>query len=325
MQHMLHWDDVRLFLALHRCGSHARAAAQLRIDPTTVSRRLSALESTLGATLLERTPSGLVATAAGAQLAERAARVEEELLASERELGGRDGRLEGSVVVTAGDGLVMYLLVPWFAEFRVQHPGITLELRSHKRALDIARREADVAVRLSRPREASLVARRVAQLPFGIYGAEPYFARAGEPRAASELAMHDWIGPDERLAATPQGQWMARCVPPARVRLRANTTAALVAACAAGHGLALLPTFAAAADGRLRALLPHGSALPVRDAWIVTHEDVRKSARVRAVVRFLTARFASFHVEAAEREPSGPGRGALHGSRRGQRESRGQG
>lgn len=284
------WNDVRFFLALQRAGSLAGAARHLGVDPTTVGRRLAALESALETTLFERTPAGLVPTPSGALLGPRAERAEGELLASERELRGRSARLEGEVVLTAGDGITAYLLVPWLLEFRRAYPGITLDLRSDNRALDMARREADLAVRLFRPREPSLVAVRAGTLPFSIYGSEPYFARRGRPRTVEELAAHDWVAWDARLEASPQSRWLARHVPTARVCLRANTTTSLVAACAAGHGLAVLPTFVAAGDARLVAMLSR-SPPPSRDVWIVTHADARKNARVRALAAWLAARF----------------------------------
>lgn len=286
---LMNWDDVRIFLALQRQGSLARAARKLDVDPTTVGRRLATLEETLGTTLFERTPSGLVPTASGALLGVRAARIEEEVVATERELGGRDTRLEGSIVVTAGDGVMTYLIVPWLLDLRRTYPGISFELRSETSALDMTRREADVAVRLFRPRESSLVATRAGMLRFGVYGSEEYLARRGRPRTTLDLAQHDWLGWEARLAATPQSKWLARHFAAARMCLRANTTTALVAACAAGLGLTALPEFAADVERRLVPLLPRSSP-PGREVWIVTHADSKKNARVRAVVAWLAER-----------------------------------
>jgi DNA-binding transcriptional LysR family regulator len=286
---MLHWDDMRIFLALQRHASFARAARHLDVDPTTVGRRIAALEETLGATLFERTPSGLVATSAGAMLRARAERMEAEMLASERELRGQDARLEGPLVITAGDAITVYLLVPWLLELRREHPRITFELRADNAALDMTRREADVAVRLFCPKQTSLVAIRARTFPFAVYGSDAYFARRGKPRNSRQLAEHDWLAWDRRLAATPQSKWLARIVPSAKICLRANTTTALIAACASGHGLAVLPKFVATTETRLLLALARVSP-PGREAWIVTHADSRRNARVRAVVAWLAAR-----------------------------------
>jgi DNA-binding transcriptional LysR family regulator len=215
--------------------------------------------------------------------------VEEEMTASERELRGRDARLEGTVVITAGDGIASYLLVPWLVDFRRLHPGIALDLRADNRTLDLTRREADVAVRLFRPREASLVAVRAGEMPFALYGSEAYFARRTRPRGLGDLGAHDWIAWDARIESSPQSRWLARHVPRDRVVLRANTTGVLVAACVAGHGLAVLPIFVAAVEARLVPVLARVSP-PPRPVWIATHADARKSARVQVLVEWLAGK-----------------------------------
>lgn len=279
------WDDLRVFLAVHRRSSHAAAGRELGVDATTIGRRLGALERSLGARLFDRTPSGLAPTEAGAALFARAERIEAEVLASEREIRGTDARLTGAVRVTAGDGLVHYVLVPALAELRRTHPGISVELRADTRSLDLSRREADVAVRLSRPREPSLVARRLGAMRFGLYAGRAYLARRGAPRTAGDLADHDFVGFEASLDDLPQVRWLRRAVPAVRWAVRASTTTAQVLACAEGLGVALLPTFAAA-DARLVPLLPR-LACPSREAWIVVHEDVRRNARVEAVIAWL--------------------------------------
>lgn len=282
------WDDLRFFLAVHRRGSHAAASRELRVDPTTIGRRLGALERSLGARLFDRTPAGLAPTEAGAALFARAERIEAEVLASEREIRGADARLTGHVRVTAGDGLIHYVLVPALAELRRTHPGISIELRSDTRALDLSRREADVAVRLSRPREPSLVARRLGPMRFGLYAARAYLDRRASPRSAADLADHDFIGFEAALDDIPQVRWLRRTVPGIRWVVRASTTTAQVLACAAGYGVALLATFTEAADPRLVRVLPR-LACPSRDAWLVVHEDLKRNARVEAVMAWIAS------------------------------------
>lgn len=290
MQRMLEWDDLRYFLAVHRHGSHAAAGRALRVAATTVGRRLTALEEALGMRLLERTPAGLVLSDAGRALKVRAERVEAEVLASERELEGGDRRVEGRVRLTAGDGLAAAVLAPRLLELRAAHPALEVELRADNRALDLSRREADVALRLLRPREESLVARRLADLPFGLYGGASYLALRGRPTGLRDLSRHDWLDYDAAQEASPPSTWLRRHVPGARVVLRATTTTALVSACAAGHGLALFPEVLAAHEPRLVPLLPR-AALPVRELWAVTHQDLRHSARVTTVLAWLAELF----------------------------------
>lgn len=282
----LTWDDLRIFLAIHRRGSHGGAARLLGVVPTTIGRRLAALEAALGARLFDRTPTGLVATAEGAALLPRAERAEAEILAAQRELGGADARLSGPVRITASDGLLHYVLIPALAELRRKHPGITVELRADTRALDLSRREADVAVRLARPTEPALVGRRFGALEFGLYASPEYLERRGTPRALADLALHDLVGFDASLDELPQVRWLAKKLARPRWVVRATTTLAQVAACAEGLGIALLGTFVAAREPRLVPVLPAVQP-PPRDAWVVVHEDVRKRARIRVMLDWL--------------------------------------
>lgn len=287
---MLQWDDLRYFLAVHRHGTHAAAGRALRVAPTTIGRRLAALEEALGVKLFQRTPGGLVLGESGQRLRAHAERVEAEVLASERELSGADRRVSGSVRLTAGDGISTHLLAPRLAELQQAHPELRVELRADNLAVDLSRREADVALRLFRPREQSLIARRLAAFTFGVYGSDAYFARRGRPSGMKDAARHDWLGPEAAQEGTPPGQWLRRHIPAARILLRSSATTVLMSACAAGQGLAVFPELLAASDARLVPVLPR-AALPTRELWAVTHQDLRHSARVAAVMDWLARLF----------------------------------
>ena len=281
------WDDLRVFLAIHRFGSQQRAARSLGIDPTTVGRRLTSLEGNLGARLFLRTPERLQLTAAGLRLLPHAERIEGAALEAERELLAADTRLEGSLRVTATDGLVHYVLLPALAEFRREHPLLTIDLRADVRLLDLSRREADVAVRLVKPKEPALIARRLGELRLGLFASQAYLERRGSPRSLSALSAHDFIGFDAGLDDLPQTKWLRRAVPEPRYVIRATTTTAQVVACAEGHGVALLPTFVASREPRLEHLLPR-SVVPSRELWGVIHSDLRSNVRTVAFVAWLT-------------------------------------
>jgi DNA-binding transcriptional LysR family regulator len=280
------WDDLRVFLAVVRRGSHKAAARSLGVNPTTVGRRLAALEAELGQRLLERSPERLSPTAAGRTLLARAERVEAEMQALSRELSGADTSLAGRLRVTATDGLAHYLLVPALGQLQREHPGLSLDLRIDARLSDLSRHEADVALRLLRPREPSLVARPVGRLHFGLYASPTYLERRGMPRSVAALAAHDWVGFDAGGARLPQLTWLRRAVPGARYVLRVNTTTAQALACAEGLGVALLPTFTAEREPRLRPLLPRLEG-PSRDLFVVYHADLRANPRVSAFTSWL--------------------------------------
>lgn len=283
---MLEWGDLRIFLAVHRSRSHAGAARALRVASTTVGRRLLALERGVGARLFTRTPDGLAPTAAAAALLGHAERVEAEVLEAERTLTGADERPTGTVRITCGDGWATCILCPAVPAFLATHPGLTLEIRATPRALDLTRGEADVALRNFRPRERSLVARRLGPERYGLYASPRYLARRGAPRAARDLAAHDLVLYERDYDRMPTQAWFRRFAGGARVAVRAGNTATLHAACAAGAGVALLTRSYVRSDPRYLRVLP-AIEPPATEIWAVVHQDLRGVARVVAVLRWM--------------------------------------
>ncbi|HET9933367.1 MAG TPA: LysR substrate-binding domain-containing protein, partial [Polyangiaceae bacterium] len=186
----MNWDDLRFFLALYRAGSYKAAARAQRVDATTVGRRVAALELALAVKLFTRGPERALPTAAGRALLARAERIEAEVLASRREIESAEERVEGALRVTAGDGLVNYVLVPALPSLTRRYPELSLELRGETRALDLGRSEADVALRLFRPRERSLVVRRLGACTFNLFASRLYLERHGAPRTVDALGQH---------------------------------------------------------------------------------------------------------------------------------------
>jgi DNA-binding transcriptional LysR family regulator len=285
---MLVWDDLRIFLAVHRARTHAGAGRLLHTAPTTVGRRLTAIEAAVGARLFTRTPEGLAPSAAAHRLLPHAERVEAEVLEAERALSGADARPAGSVRGTSGDGFAAYVIAPALPAFLADHPGLTLEIRADVRALDLTRGEADVAVRLFRPRERSLVARRLGQERYGLFAAPAYLARHGTPRHPRELARHDFRLYDQDLDRMRSQAWVRQTAAGARVAVRASTTTTMHAACEAGAGIALLNASAVRGDPAFSPVLP-SLRPPANEIWAVTHPELRAAARVAAVLRWLEA------------------------------------
>jgi len=286
MAAMLEWGDLRIFLAVHRSRSHAGAARLLRVASTTVGRRLAVLERGVGARLFTRTPDGLSPTAAAAALLGHAERVEAEVLEAERVLAGADERPTGTVRITCGDGWASYVLCPAIPAFLVAHPGLTLEIRATPRALDLTRGEADVALRNFRPRERSLVARRLGPERYGLYASPRYLARRAPPRSARDLAGHDLVLYDRDFDRMASQAWLRKVAAGARVAVRCGNTATLHAACAAGAGLALLTRSYVRGDPHYERVLP-ALEPPATEIWAVTHQDLRGAARVTAVLRWM--------------------------------------
>jgi len=280
----LDWGHLRFFLALTRTGSLSRAARTLGVDRNTVARRVAALEEELGLPLYERGPQGWIRTSAGDELAALASRVEEDVLALARHAHARDTAVSGTVRLTTASHVAARLLAPAVPALRERHPGLVLELAVDQRPFDLIRREADLALRMGRPREAGLVARKLSDVAFRLYASRGYLGG----RRAVDLASDAFLGLDESLAAMPQERWLARVAPDRRVVFRCNSTAALQAAACAGVGVAILPCFVADADPGLVRL--EGPEPVPHELWLLVHGDLRRTPRVRAVIEWLDAR-----------------------------------
>jgi DNA-binding transcriptional LysR family regulator len=278
----LDWGNLRFFLELVRTGSHARAAQRLGVDRNTVARRVAAMEDELGLALFERGPQGWSCTAAGQELAEMASRVEADVLALARHADARDRTLTGAVRLTTATHLSAFLLVPALPALRDRHPGLVLEIAADQRTFDLTRREADLALRMGRPRDAGLVTRKLSDVAYGLYAA--HHSSAGRRRAV-DLAADPLVGFDESLAGVPQERWIARVAPDRRVVFRCNSTASLVAAARAGVGVAVLPRFVADHEPELVRL--DGPEPVHHELWLLVHGDLRRSPRVRAVIEWV--------------------------------------
>ncbi len=275
------WDHLRFVLAVARAATLAGAARRLGVDQTTVARRLAAAELLLGARLFERVEGTLRPTAAGERAIARAARIEEEVRALGAGIDDGDATAAGVVRLTAVPILVNRLLVPALPQLRSAQPRIQLELVAEPRNLSLTRREADMALRLARPeRGGSAVTRRLGLLGYAAYGPRGVAAR-GLP----------WIGYEEGQRHLPQARWLAAAAqggPPAP--LLVNDAETLVRAVQAGLGRSLLPCCIADGDERLERLGPEVALS--REVWVLTHGDLRRHARIQAVIAWLEALFA---------------------------------
>jgi DNA-binding transcriptional LysR family regulator len=283
----LDWEDLRVFVALARAGSLSAAARALKVSHATVGRRVAALEDTLGRPLFDRRADGYALTAEGAAVLELAAGMDERASAILRR-AGREAGLTGTVRLTATESLAERFLIPRLAGFRRRHPGIDLEVLSDPRSLSLAKREADVAVRLARPQAGELVTRRLATIAYGVY-------------AAPDGDTESWVGYDDSFAHLPEAQWLARHAAGGRIALRTNGLAGQLAAVRAGFGKAVLPRWFAEESGL--AACPPPAPPPVREAWLVVHRDLKDVPRVRALTDAVTA---AFEAERARLEPHSP-------------------
>ena len=270
--------DLRTLLAIAREGSLAGAARRLRVNHSTVFRRLGAIEARLGTRLFERQGGSYVITAAGEDLLRTAERVEAEVEALERRLSGQDLRLTGSLRLTAPDDISEVLVMPLLAEFRHSYPEITVELAVDNRMLNLTRREADVALRPTRQPPETLAGRRIAGLASAVYG--PAGADGGNTSDRRWVAWEEGGGPP--LVA----RWLAEHVDRHAIAYRSNSMLNQASAARAGLGLAVLPCFLADGDPRLQRI---SGPLPelATELWLLTHPDLQRTARIRALLDLL--------------------------------------
>lgn len=282
------WDHLRFVLAVAEAGGVSAAARALHVDAGTVSRRLDALEAQLRCKLFHRTRRGLTPTAAGAKLIAPAQRIAGEIRRLDFELSAEDRGLAGPVVVTATEAIAAGFLAPILPALHARHPGIAVEIVTDIRALDLARREADIALRLVRPRLGDLVARRLGDVGYGLYASPAYLEARGEPELRSQCAGHVLIDWPLDYTIIPQVPWLRRHAAAAPVAMRSGSALARLGACANGLGLALLPCILADGDPRLRRITA-ATLPPVQELWLVTHRDLARVARVRVVLEHVAA------------------------------------
>ncbi len=279
------WDDLRHFLAVHRSGSLVGAGRELRADATTVGRRISALESGLGAPLFIRGRNGWTLTPAGARILPAARRAEEASADVARGIQDARSNPTGGVRLSTLEVFATRLLAPVLPDLHARHPGIRLDVLCTPRVVDLHRGEADLAMRVGLPSEESLVARRMSTATERPYVGVPWLAK----RRLRPDQVTDLDGAEVLLVLAPD-RWNEG-LGDAKPVLRSTSVSMLLEACRAGLGVAMLPDIFAARDPTLVPL----DALCVqreRPVWLVMHREMARVARVRAVADFLAERFA---------------------------------
>lgn len=279
---MTDWDDIRLFLELAREGSLSAAARRLKVDHSTVARRIAVLEKRLDLRLFDRLARGYVLTEEGETLLSAAERMETEALALQRQASGRP-TLQGNVRISTSPMLASLFLAPRLAAFRRSHPDIRVALSGNNRVVDLSRREADIALRLTKPSESGLIARRVGAVGFGLYGGTKYLA-------ATKPKDYGFIGYDEPMGTISQQRWLEQQLRGRPIVFLCSDMTTMYHATCAGMGVAVLPHFVGTTDAQLRHV-PAETAAPDRDIWLLVHPDLRRAPRVRAAMDYLIGLF----------------------------------
>jgi DNA-binding transcriptional LysR family regulator len=280
------WELYRSFLAVVREGSLSGAARRLVMTQPTLGRHVAQLEAALGIALFTRSPGGLAPTDAALALLPHAEAMEASAAAVVRAVSGAAGDEGGTVRITASEIVGAEVLPPILAPFRERHPAITLELALTNRTEDLLRRDADLAVRMARPKQEALLARRIGRVPLGLYAHRRYLARFGTPAAIDELRRHHLIGFDRDPRSLQSLNEPRFALDRALFSFRADNDLAQLAALRAGLGIGGCQRPIAARDKALVPVLPKAIAFSL-DMWLVVHEDLRASRPVRLIFDYL--------------------------------------
>jgi DNA-binding transcriptional LysR family regulator len=277
------WDDLRLVLAIAEGRGLGPAAERLGLNGSTVFRRLAQIETRLGLKLFERHRTGYVPTPSGAEMAALAARMQDEVATLALKLAGEAPSPSGEIRVTTNDTLLLHLLTPIFANFRRENPGLRLDVVLTNEALNLARRDADVAIRATDEPPENLLGRRLAALGWAIYGQA---ASGAATLAASDFAERDWVTLGSELDSVPAARFVRERVPAERIAYCVNTVLGLAEAVEAGIGIGPLPCFVADRRPGLVRLSPPNPDFAT-SLWLLTHPHLRNTPRVRTFVDFL--------------------------------------
>ncbi|MBB3018852.1 DNA-binding transcriptional LysR family regulator [Microvirga lupini] len=292
-QQHLEWDDFRLVKIIAEANGLAGAAEKLGVNHSTVFRRLGQMEENLGVKLFERHRTGYVLTTAGEEMTALAEQMEENVTAFTRKLAGQAVAPAGELRVTTNDTLLVHLLTPIFARFITACPEMRLDVVLANQALNLSKRDADVAIRATDDPPETLVGRRVATIAWAIYGRKVDFPdiRGPEDVTLADLFDRHWVALGDNLATLKVARFVREHVAPDNIVYKVNTVLGLSEAVETGTGIGPLPCFIADASPNLVRLSDINADFAA-GLWLLTHPDLRQSARVRAFMDFMATEIA---------------------------------
>jgi DNA-binding transcriptional LysR family regulator len=295
------WDLYRTFLGVMREGSLSGAARALGLTQPTVGRHVDALEQATGLALFIRTQQGLSPTQAALSLCPHAEALESTTAAFLRAASSQGAGVSGTIRITASDVITVEVLPPILTELHIAYPELVIELVPSNRIEDLLRREADIAVRMQRPAQGALIARRIGAVELGLYAHRNYIERRGKPARVGDLANHALIGFDKETAFVrsmkTQVPWMTR----ESLALRTDSDLASLALLRAGFGITACQVGLARRDPNLVRLFPKQITLGL-DTWLAMHEDLRDSPSCRVTFAALTEGLTRY-VDSARANP----------------------
>jgi DNA-binding transcriptional LysR family regulator len=281
----MNWNDLRFFLAVSRQGGLTGAAKALRVSQSTVSRRVEMLEQALKSGLFERHADGYCLTSVGQHMQARAEQIESQLLGLESDFSGRDNLPTGRVSLSSIETLIQYLILPHLTEFQAQYPDLMLDLSAAVHRASLPEREADIALRLSRPETGPYTVRKIGQMGFGLYASRNYLERNPLSSDETRLSGHQVLGFSKDLDFTVMAKALKSWTSDAPV-LSLDTVSSHYVAAGQGMGVTVLSCLMASKNEDLIAIRPQAFHKSV-DIWLVVPNDIVRSSRIRTTCDFL--------------------------------------
>lgn len=286
------WDDILFFLEVARTRNLARAGQKLKVDHTTVSRRIRELERSLNITLFKRSKAGFSMTEAGLRLLQFAEGMENNANAIvETVVGSEKADAFGAVRIASMEGIGSMYLTRCMADFNKAYPSIQVELITDTRLLDMTRREADIFVGFFRPKGRRLSVKKIGEFKIFLYASTGYLQRHSKPIDLKDLDNHGFIDFIDEHIHIKENRWLSDILRPVHVVFKSTSLVSQFVAVSSGLGIAMLPSYVAAHNGDLRPVLPN--YFSVRDIWLSVHEDLLHIRRIKAIISFLENRVAA--------------------------------
>ena len=286
------WTHLQTFLTLARTHRLAAAGRRLRADHTTVSRHIASLESALSVRLFDRREDGFYLTSEGERLFEAAEQMESLMLDARNDIVGKDLSLAGTVRIGVPDGLGIGFLACRLARLAASHPGLNIEVVALARVFNLSKREADIAISLSRPTTGRLVSSKIIDYNLRLYAAKSYLETHHKIEKAADLLDHTVVGYIEDLTAIPELNFLDQIHPTLKPAFASSAVLAQMQAICGGVGIGVLPSFLARTRDNLELVLPDCVTIR-RTFWLNVHVDLQRLTRIRLICKFITEQMQS--------------------------------
>ena len=286
MQKKIDWNHYQYFLKVAECGNLNSASRELGVNHSTVFRRINNLEDTLSVRLFERSRSGYTLTKAGEEIIDGVRQVEEQMYAIQRSLRGKDIKLSGNLKISTTDTIGYYWLPPYIKRFKEHYPEILIDLDIQTRYTNLTKREADIVIPAVNIQPDYMVGRKLAPIFFRLYASKTYIEKNGFPNDVKDFRKHQFIVPNEALANVSASKWLKKYVPDHCVVAASDKLSTLYKLAQQDIGITALPHYVGLSDPLMVEIME----LPEychRNVWILTHPDLRNTARIKAFMRFM--------------------------------------